>query len=236
MTYDNTNNRLELKYNTEREPLVIPEYGRQIQDLINYITTIEDKEERNKAAHAVIKIMGAKSPHLRDIDDFNHVLWDQLFLMSGFKLDVDSPYPIPNSETLTLVPNKITYPQKEPKYRFYGNNILKMIEGVLEIEEGEKKEALIMLVANHMKKSYLSWNKETVEDEVIFQHLLELSGGKINLLKKEENLSNTNDLIRINKKQDNKFNLNSNQNNNNQKFRNNNNQNRNNRKNTNNNK
>lgn len=200
----------ELEYNAERTALIIPEYGRHLQKLIDLVCEIPQREERNKAAHAVIKIMGSMNPHLRDVPDFQHMLWDQLFQMSRFSLDVDSPYPIPDEQSVYLQPVKLNYPQQYPKYRFYGNNINQMIDQAISWEEGEKKDALIMVIANHMKKCYLSWNKETVKDEVIFEHLYELSHGKINLLKKDEELSTTSDLIKINKKQSNKFNSNHN--------------------------
>ncbi|HLV45547.1 MAG TPA: DUF4290 domain-containing protein [Flavobacterium sp.] len=217
----NTNSAIfELEYNTERVHLKIPEYGRHIHKLINNVKTIENRDERNKAAKQVIKIMGEMNPHLRDVPDFQHMLWDQLFFMADFDLDVDSPYPIPTKEDAYIHPVQLDYPQQFPKYRFYGNNITRMIEEAINWEEGEKKDALIVVIANHMKKSYLSWNKETVTDEVIFQHLLELSNRKINLLKKDEELTTSSDLLRINKKQNNRFNQNKNtQNNNNNKPR-----------------
>ncbi len=193
-----------LEYNSERTHLIIPEYGRHLQKLIDQASEIEDREERNKAAKYIISVMGGLNPHLRDVPDFQHKLWDQIFIMSDFKLDVDSPYPIPSREMLAQKPDRLGYPQNFPKYRFYGNNIKYMIDVANKWEEGELKNALIMVIANHMKKSYLSWNKDTVKDEVIFQHLLELSDGKINLLKTDEELSNSSDLMRVNKKQSNK--------------------------------
>lgn len=208
----------ELEYNAARKDLIIPEYGRHLHKLIDAVKEIKDKEELNKAANYVIKIMGNMNPHLRDVPDFQHKLWDQLFRMADFDLDVDSPYPIPDAASAHIQPIKIDYPQNFPKYRFYGNNIGFMIEEAIKWEESELKDALIMVIANHMKKSYLSWNKETVKDEVIFEHLLEMSHGKINLLKKDEELSNTSDLMRVNKKQSNKahFNNQGSTNNNNQ--------------------
>ncbi len=222
-----------LDYNTSKKPLIIPEYGRHMQSLIDHIGVIEDREERNKAARYVISVMGSMNPHLRDVPDFQHKLWDQLFMMSKFELDVDCPFPIATKETIFSKPEKLAYPQNHPKYRFYGNNITYMINKAIEWEDGELKDALIMVIANHMKKSYLSWNKETVKDEVIFEHLCELSNGKINLFKKEEELSTTANLIQVNKKQSNKANYSTNQksassnsgsnNNNNKKFKTNNN-------------
>ncbi len=193
-----------LEYNAERPHLMIPEYGRHLQKLIDQATVIEDREERNKAARYIIKVMGSLNPHLRDVLDFQHKLWDQIFIMSDFKLDVDSPYPIPTRDVINLKPERLDYPQKNPKYRFYGNNIKYMIDVANSWEESELKSALIKVIANHMKKSYLSWNKDTVEDTAIFDHLLELSGGRIDLHQSTEELLNTTDLMRTNKKVSNK--------------------------------
>jgi len=193
-----------LEYNAERPHLIIPEYGRHLQKLITQATQIEDRVERNKAAKYIIQVMGSLNPHLRDVLDFQHKLWDQIFIMSDFKLDVDSPYPIPTKDVIFLKPERLAYPQKNPKYRFYGNNIKYMINVANSWEDGEMKNALVKVIANHMKKSYLSWNKDTVTDVVIFEHLYELSDGKLNLLGSSEELLNTNDLIRTNKKISNK--------------------------------
>ena len=193
-----------LEYNAERPHLIIPEYGRHLQKLIDQATEIPDREERNKAAKYIIQVMGTLNPHLRDVPDFQHKLWDQIFIMSDFRLDVDSPYPIPTRDVINLKPERLPYPQRNPKYRFYGNNITNMINVANSWEEGEMKSALVKVIANHMKKSYLSWNKDTVTDTVIFEHLYELSGGKLNLLQSSEELLNTNDLMRTNKKMSNK--------------------------------
>ena len=193
-----------LEYNSARSHLIIPEYGRHLQKLINQATAIEERDERNKAARYIISVMGSLNPHLRDVLDFQHKLWDQLFIMSDFKLDVDSPYPIPSKDILTQKPDRLKYPQNFPKYRFYGNNIKYMIDVANSWEESDLKNALVLVIANHMKKSYLSWNKDTVTDEIIFQHLFELSDGKIDLNKTKEELSNTHDLMKVNKKVSNK--------------------------------
>lgn len=193
-----------LEYNSERSHLIIPEYGRHLQKLIDQATVVEDRNERNKAAKYIIQVMGTLNPHLRDVPDFQHKLWDQIFIMSDFKLDVDSPYPIPTKEVVNLKPEKLNYPQKNPKYRFYGNNIKYMIDVANSWEEGEMKSALVKVIANHMKKSFLSWNKDTVTDQVIFEHLYELSDGKLNLLQSTEELSNSSELMRTNKKTSNK--------------------------------
>ncbi|MFJ1474183.1 DUF4290 domain-containing protein [Capnocytophaga cynodegmi] len=185
-----------LEYNTERTPLIIPEYGRHIQKMIEKAITIEDREKRNNTAKSIIAVMGNMFPHLRDVPDFQHKLWDQLFIMSKFQLDVDSPFEKPTSDVLIKHPDTLQYPQNHPKYRFYGNNIKKMIEVCVRWEEGQLKEALKYAIANHMKKSYLIWNKEAVEDEVVFQHLYELSDGEIDLTETKEFLTNSNELIK----------------------------------------
>lgn len=177
-----------LQYNTERTKLIIPEYGRHFQKMIDYAVTIEDDVERNKVANSIIDIMGNLNPHLRDVDDFQHKLWDQLFIMSGFKLEVDSPFPKPSKELLEERPDPLGYPQNHPKYRYYGNNIKHMIDAAIQWDKGDMREALEITIANHMKKCYLTWNKDSVEDKVIFNHLLELSDGEIDLRETEESL------------------------------------------------
>lgn len=211
--YNYTEAVTHLEYNAEREHLIIPEYGRHLQKLIEQATALTDRAERNKAAKYIITVMGSLNPHLRDVPDFQHKLWDQLFIMSDFKIDVDSPYPLPNREVLSQKPGRLAYPQNFPKYRFYGNNIKYMIDVANKWEDGPLKEALIIVIANHMKKSFLSWNKDTVKDDVIFEHLYELSGGRINLQSTDEELSATNDLMKVNKKMSNKSNSGSNNNN-----------------------
>ncbi|GAA3787346.1 MULTISPECIES: DUF4290 domain-containing protein [Corallibacter] len=189
-----------LEYNSEREHLIIPEYGRHLQKMINYAKTRDTKEERNKVAKAIISIMGNLQPHLRDVPDFQHKLWDQLFIMSNFELDADSPYDKPSKEMFQVRPEPLNYPQNHPKYRFYGNNIKTMIDVACTWEDGDMKEALVLTIANHMKKCFLNWNKDTVEDDVIFEHLRELSDGKINLLNADEDLSDASSLMRNKKK------------------------------------
>lgn len=204
MKFDSKEAVEHLEYNTLRDKLVIPEYGRHVQNMINQISEISDPELRNKAAQYAIDVMGSMNPHLRDVPDFKHKLWDQLFIISDFKLDVESPFPVATRENTVSIPEPLNYPQYHPKYRFYGNNITYMINEALKFEDGDMKDALILVIANHMKKSYLSWNKDTVKDEVIFEHLYDLSKGKINLSKMEEELSTTANLMQVNKKQSNK--------------------------------
>ncbi|WP_296381794.1 DUF4290 domain-containing protein [Winogradskyella sp.] len=190
----------DLEYNTEREHLIIPEYGRHLQKMINYAKSRETKEERNKLANAIISVMGNLQPHLRDVPDFKHKLWDQLFIMADFDFDVESPYGEPSKEEIQARPEPLKYPQNHPKYRFYGNNIKTMIDVAVSWEEGELKEALKFTIANHMKKCFLNWNKDTVEDGVIFNHLFELSHGELDLKNSDEKLSDSSSLMRTKSK------------------------------------
>ncbi|ARV08223.1 methionyl-tRNA formyltransferase [Winogradskyella sp. PC-19] len=210
----------DLEYNTEREHLIIPEYGRHLQKMINHAKSRETKEERNKLAKSIISVMGNLQPHLRDVADFQHKLWDQLFIMADFDIDVDSPYDKPEREVLQARPEPLKYPQNFPKYRFYGNNIKTMIDVAITWEDGEMKEALTYTIANHMKKCFLNWNKDTVEDAVIYDHLFELSNGALNLKDSEETLSDSNSLLRTKSKYGNKSNNNK-KNNNKKKYSNN---------------
>tara|TARA_B100000927_G_C16451548_1_gene464036 strand:- start:854 stop:1486 length:633 start_codon:yes stop_codon:yes gene_type:complete len=189
-----------LEYNSAREDLIIPEYGRHIQKMINYASSRDTKEERNKLANSIISVMGNLQPHLRDVADFQHKLWDQLFIMSDFKLDVDSPFEKPSKEILNSKPSPLNYPQNYPKYRFYGNNIKIMIDEAVKWDSGEMKDALILTIANHMKKCFLNWNKDNVEDKVIFDHLYELSDNKIDIRDTNEELLDSALLLRSKKK------------------------------------
>lgn len=189
-----------LQYNTKREQLIIPEYGRHIHKMIELVKAENDTEERNKKAKAIIGVMGNLNPHLRDVPDFQHKLWDQFFIMANFDIDVESPFEKPQKEVLDMKPEKLPYPQNFPKYRFYGNNIKRMIDVAIEWEEGELKDVLVFTIANHMKKNFLSWNKDTVEDVVILAHLEELSGGKLKVAAAQLPLSESADLIKIKNK------------------------------------
>ncbi len=193
-----------LEYNTVREDLIIPEYGRHIQKMINYAASRETKEERNKLANSIISVMGNLQPHFRDVPDFQHKLWDQLFIMSDFKLDADSPFEKPSKEVLNAKPDPLSYPQNYPKYRFYGNNLKIMIDEAVKWEAGEMKDALVFTIANHMKKCFLNWNKDSVKDQVIFDHLFELSNSKIDIRNSKEELLDSSLLLRSRKKYSNK--------------------------------
>ena len=147
--------------------------------MVDHISGIEDREERNRAARTLIGIMGNLNPLLREQGDFKHKLWDHLIIISDFRLDIDSPYEKPEPSQLFEKPNRIPYNQNRIKYKHYGRSLELMLKKALEMEEGEEKEQLIAVLANHMKKSYLTWNREAVDDQQIFSDLKELSGGRI---------------------------------------------------------
>ena len=195
-----------LEYNTIREELIIPEYGRHIQKMINYASSRESKEERNKLANSIISVMGNLQPHLRDVPDFQHKLWAQLFIMSNFELEVDSPFEKPSRELyLNSKPSKLNYPQSFPKYRFYGNNIKKMVDIANDWDDGELKDKLIANIANHMKKCFLNWNKDSVDDKVIFDHLADLSNGSLKVPDSELPLTDSSEFLKNRVKTSNNF-------------------------------
>ena len=170
-----------MEYNTNRTKLLMPEYGRNIQQMVEYCKSLPSKEERNEVAKTIVEFMGQRNPHLRDEENYKHKLWDHLYILADYDLDVDAPYPFPTKEELDQKPNRMDYPSFENEYKFYGKSILQLIDKAIELEEGEEKEALIQVIANNMKKSYNVYNKEHVQDEVIFRHLKELSQNKLDL-------------------------------------------------------
>lgn len=170
---------MDYDYNTQRSRMALPEYGRNVQKMINHIKTIENRDERNRAARAIIQIMGNLNPHLRDVGDFKHKLWDHLALISNFELDIDSPYPKPEPSKFTEKPRRVEYHQGAIRYMHYGRVIQDMVRTVAVMEDGAEKDYLLKMVLNQMKKSYLIWNKAVVADETIFMDMTEISGGKL---------------------------------------------------------
>jgi hypothetical protein len=170
---------MEYDYNTSRNKLILPEYGRNIQKMVEHILAIPDREERNSLAQAVIIIMGNMNPHLRDINDFKHKLWDHLAIMADFQLDIDFPYEIPQPEEFAEKPRRVSYNNYDIRYRHYGHIVEDLIKEALKLPDGEDKDTLTRLIANHMKKSYLAWNRDSVTDEIIFNDLHELSGKQL---------------------------------------------------------
>ena len=190
----------QMEYNTSRKKLVLPEYGRNIQKMIELTKAETDREKRNRMAQAIIAIMGNMNPHLRDISDFKHKLWDHLAIISEFDLDIDSPYEAPTIEALQEKPEIVPYNNKDAKFKHYGQTIEKMIDVAIHMDEGELKDILVQLIANHMKKSYLTWNKEAVADEQIFKDLKIMSRGKIELNIDDTKLTETKDILAKNKR------------------------------------
>lgn len=169
----------DMEYNTGRNQLIMREYGRHIQKMIEYLLTIEDRETRQRNAYAVIELMGFLNPHLKNVEDFRHKLWDHLFLISDFKLDVDSPYPIPTRETLKTKPQPLSYPKKYPKYPHLGRNLQAVIDKALDEENPEKRQGFANAIAYYMKLAYSNWHKETVHDDSIQNELSNITGGKL---------------------------------------------------------
>ena len=170
-----------MEYNTQQRKLPLPEYGRSVQNMVDHCLTITDREERQRCANTIINIMGGMFPTLRDMEDFHHKLWDHLAIMADFKLDIDYPVEIVKKESLEIAPERIPYSQNKINYRHYGRFIQDLIAIAVDYEEGEEKQQLLKMIANHMKKDYINWNKDGVEDQKIFDDLCELSDGKIKL-------------------------------------------------------
>jgi len=188
-----------MDYNTTRDKLIIKEYGRNMQKLIQQAMEIEDKEKRTEYAKLIVAVMGTMNPGIRDSGDFRHKLWDHLQIMSEFNLDVDAPYPLPTPDSINKKPEKLQYKANRIRYRMYGVNIVRMIKKAIEYEEGEEKDALIKTIANHMKKSYLAWNRDSVSDDLIAEQLKILSDGKLEL-KEGMKLNSTSEILLRNRK------------------------------------
>ncbi|MEI6264740.1 MAG: DUF4290 domain-containing protein [Sphingobacteriia bacterium] len=168
-----------MDYNTSRNFLGMKEYGRHVQKMVEYVLTIEDREKRQQQAQAVIELMGFLNPHLKNVEDFRHKLWDHLFFISNFKLDVDSPYPIPTKETYKLKPDPLPYPKRHPKYAHLGKNLEVVIDKALKEEDPEKKVGFANAIAYYMKLSYSTWHKELVHDDAIRSELNSITGGQL---------------------------------------------------------
>lgn len=214
-------------YNSTRNKLILSEYGRNVQNMVKYITALPTKEERNRYAQVVIDLMGFLNPHLRDVADFKHKLWDHLHIISNFEIDVDSPYPKPSPEAIHFKPDPLKYPHQRIRYKHYGKTIELMMEKAKSIEEPERKRHMVQSIANFMKMAYVQWNKDSVADEIILSDLYAMSGGQLKL---EENINLNKVEFRTPPNQNNRG-----RNNNNPRNNNNNNQNRNRNNNNNNN-
>jgi len=188
-----------MEYNTQKSKLIIAEYGRNLQQMAQDCTKIEDRELRTRTAEFIVNVMAQMNPKVKESGDYRQKLWDHLHIMADFKLDIDSPYPPPSQEVLHFSHKQIKYQQGNIRYRHYGKNIELMIDKAVTYEEGPEKEALIKTIANHLKKSYLNWNRNSVDDDVILKNLADLSGSRLQL-SEEHKLSHTNEILARNKK------------------------------------
>ncbi len=175
-----------MEYNTARNKMTIPEYGRNIQKMVHHVAEIEDRKERTEAANRIVEIMANMHPQIREVSDYNHKLWDHLYFISDFKLDVDSPFPPPEKTVITRRPERLKYSEDRIRFKHYGKHLTKMINYTAELEEGPEKKQITLMIANQMKRSYLNWNRDSVSDRMILSQLDELSGGR---LKAEEDVN-----------------------------------------------
>lgn len=185
----------EFDYNTQRPRLPIPEYGRHVQRMVDHCMEVEDREERTRIAKAIIQVIAKLNPQLRNSDNFERALWDHLYIMSRLKLDVDAPYPMPTEAELESKPSRVNYPQTPIRFGHYGKLVERMIADCAAMEPGEKRDAYAEVIANHMKKQFLTWNRDTVPDQLIMKDLAELSKGKVKL-KEDVQLAHTADILR----------------------------------------
>lgn len=186
------------EYNTQRGNLLIAEYGRNVQKMVNIALTIEDREKRNKAANNIVSVMALLNPAVREVADYKHKLWDHLFIISDFKLDVDSPFPPPEKAAIKARPKPIAYPTSEIRYKYYGKVMEDMIRQIAKMPDGQAKIQITQNLANFMKMSYLTWNKDTVDDSTIFKHLEELSKGSMKV-DNSIKLNHTAEILAMNK-------------------------------------
>lgn len=196
-----------MDYNTTREELRIPEYGRNVQKMVNHCLTLDDRDERNKCAKSIIQLMGQLNSKFKDSEDFEATLWSHLFIISNFELDVDFPFPLKNKEELNTPPGNVPYPESDVRYKHYGKSIEAMIQVIKAYEEGEEKDYFVKRVAELMKRAYMQWNRDNVKDDIIFKHIEELSGGQIKIpeglrldVKLDKPVSNNNKKKKTNKK------------------------------------
>ncbi len=193
---------------SQRTDLILPEYGRNIQQMVKHAVSIEDRAERTRCAKTIIDIMGNMFPYLRDVEGFKYKLWDHLAIMSEFQLDIDYPFEVVKPTTLQQKPDRIPYNTQRIRYMHYGRLLQSLIEKTVEYPEGKRREELIDLMANHMKKSYLTWNKEVVDDRKIFDDLRELSHGAIDMNPESMTLTASRDIMNRNRRTNNNNNNN----------------------------
>lgn len=192
-----------MQYNTQAKRLRLPEYGRIIQDMVDYCKTVPEREERQRCATTIISIMGNMFPHLRDVNDFKHILWDHLAIMADFELDIEYPYEVLKKENLYVKPERLPYDTSKSRFKHYGKYVEEMIRVASAMEPGEERDALVSMIANHMKKLFLNWNKEYVDDKKILDDLAELSNGAIVLSEDQIKLRESKDILSKKRSQNN---------------------------------
>ncbi len=170
-----------MEYNTQRGKMISPEYGRNVQNMIIFAMSVHEREVRNLVARSIVKVMSQLHPNSKEVTDYKHKLWDQMIIMSDYKLEVDSPYPFPDKEVLFEKPKRMNYPNKVIKNKHYGAVIEGLVEKAVVIFEPKEKAALTISIANMMKKAYISWNKDSVSDRIILEHLNQISTGRLTL-------------------------------------------------------
>ena len=183
-----------MEYNSQRSKLIVPEYGRNVQKMAEHLLTVEDREKRSQMAKTLVQVMGQLHPEIKGTPDARQKLWDHLHIITNFQLDVDSPFPKPSQELLDKKPNPIPYSQENIPFRHYGKHIVRIVEAVSEMEDSVEKENLTSAIANHLKKAYLAWNRDSVTDEIIADHLSRISKGKLKL-SDTARLQNTSDIL-----------------------------------------
>jgi hypothetical protein len=193
-----------MEYNTQRQKLIIPEYGRNVQKMIDQAVSIEDKDKRTHAAYAIVGIMSQINPGIKDSVDYQRTLWDHMYIISDFRLEVDGPFAPPSEEQLTMKPDRVEYSDGRIRFPHYGKNIEGIIEKAIQYEDGPEKDALVRVIANHLKKSYLNWNRDSVDDATILHHLSELSGGKLQM-EEDTKLTATGEILARSKTKKKKF-------------------------------
>ncbi|MFN8282439.1 MAG: DUF4290 domain-containing protein [Chitinophagales bacterium] len=226
-----------MNYNTDRNDIEMREYGRHVQKMVDYALTVEDRNERQKVAASIIQLMGIINPQLRTTADYKQKLWDHLFIISKFKLDVDSPYPIPTTETARIKPADLPYPQKKIKLKHYGKNVESLVKKAIEMEDEDKKAQFTEIIGNFMKMAYKNWSNEEVSNDLVKEDMKTISGGELEISADMniESMTRQQNKRHANNNNNNHRNNNRNNNNRNNNNRNNNNRNNNNRNNNNNN-
>lgn len=168
-----------MEYNTTRNQLLMAEYGRNVQKMVEHLLTIEDRDKRTKNAVAIVELMGILNPSLKAVEDYKHKLWDHLHQIADFQLDVDCPYPVPTREQVREKPKPLSYPQKRIRNRHFGKNLTMLIEQALEEKDDEKRQSMTQLIGYYMKLAYINWHREPVHDDMIRSELAELTEGKL---------------------------------------------------------